>query len=423
MVKNEISNNIARQLVLDSQLLDGSIHIGKMKEGIIQVIDRLGYVQIDTIAAVKRSHHHTLWTRVPNYNEELLNELQSKERRIFEYWGHAMSYLPMSDYRYSLPRMRNFRNPTHQWILQQTEKCAPLIKPIMQRIRVDGPLSAKDFTASSEKKGGAWWEWKPAKFALELLYWRGDLMISERQKFQKIYDLTERVLPHNIDTTMPREDELGQFFVRRALGALGIASEREIQKFMQPDTARDSDFQAVGREKITEALNNLIEKEEVTPIIITEFKDKVYYALSKVIENIDQINQLKKQVHFLSPFDNMIIQRDRTKQFFAFDYSLECYLPAPKRKYGYFVFPILWGANFVGRLDPKADRQKEKMMINNLYFETEMKDFDDFLPAFVNKLIAFARFNNCKNINVNNVIPGKVKAPLKSLLSTQDHNS
>jgi uncharacterized protein YcaQ len=370
MVKKEIPNIIARRLVLNSQLLGGSFQIEKTKEGIIQVINRLGYVQIDTIAAVKRSHHHTLWTRLSNYHEDLLNELQSKDRRIFEYWGHAMSYLPMSDYRYSLPRMRNFRNPTHKWIQQQSEKCAHLIEPTLKRIREDGPLSAKDFAASSEKKGGTWWDWKPAKFALELLYWRGDLMISERRNFQKIYDLTERVLPENIDTNMPHENELGQFFVRRALGALGIASEKEIQKFMQPDTARDSDFQAVGREILKKALNSLIDSREITPINISEFKDKIYYALTDAVVNIDQINRTKKQIHFLSPFDNLIIQRERTKQFFDFDYALECYLPETKRRYGYFVFPMLWGENFVGRFDPKADRQKKSMIIHNLYFET-----------------------------------------------------
>ena len=142
------------------------------------------------------------------------------------------------------------------------------MQPVLERIRKDGPLGAKDFEAPPGKRGGTWWDWKPAKLALEMLFWKGDLMITERRNFQKIYDLTERVLPNDIDTSIPSNDELGHFIVRRALSAYGVAREREIRSFMQPEAARDSDIQAASKDIISNSLNNLIETCEVIQIQI-----------------------------------------------------------------------------------------------------------------------------------------------------------
>ncbi len=416
MNKVQISQSLARRIVLDAQLLNGRAELSKGKKGLVQTIDQLGYVQIDTISVIKRSHHHTLWTRRHDYDEKMLHELQSKDRIIFEYWGHAMSYLPMADYRYFLPRMRNFENPTSRWAQLQLQKCNHLLQPVLERIRNEGPLSSKDFSSSSGKKGGTWWDWKPAKVALELLFWKGDLMITKRHNFQKVYDLTGRVIPDDIDTTMPDIEELGQFLVRRALTAFGAANEREIQKFMQPDSARDSDLQIASKEVISKTLNNLVEAKEVSPVMLKEDHNSSYYALSEVIENSNMLEQAGSQVFLLSPFDNLIIQRERTKKLFGFDYALECYVPAAKRRFGYFVLPILWGENFVGRLDPKADRKKKRLIISNLSFESQIKSWEKFLPLFADKLVNFARFNDCEKIVFEKISPGKIRAALESFV-------
>ncbi|MBA7698532.1 hypothetical protein ES703_107210 [subsurface metagenome] len=190
----KISSALARRLPLHSQLLDGRTKLPKGKEGIAQAIEKLGYVQIDTIAVINRAHHHTLWTRRPDYSPAMLDELQAKDRRVFEYWGHAASYLPMKDYRYYIPRMRAF--PWGDgWIKRMHERHKDVMKDVLERITKEGPLGSADFKAPDGKKRGAWWDWKPAKTALELLMWRGDLMVTERRNFQRIYDLTERVLP------------------------------------------------------------------------------------------------------------------------------------------------------------------------------------------------------------------------------------
>lgn len=413
----QISTELARQIILKSQLLvSGSGNFSGRKET-ARIIDQLGYIQIDTLAVIRRSHHHTLWTRQPDYQEQMLDELQSRDRLIFEYWTHAMSYQPMADFRYALPRMKNLQNPTNSWIKQLIQKYQKLLPVVLERILQEGPLGSKDFKPPPGSKQGSWWDWNPTKTALELLFWRGDLMIRERRNFQKIYDLTERILPGHIDTTYPTPEELGQFLVRRALLALGIAQEKEILKFMQPDSSRDSDLQIASREVISTALKQMMESREIVPVQLENFPENVFFALKKTMEQASHIKPTHSDIFLLSPFDNLIIQRDRIKRLFDFDYALECYLPPAKRKFGYFTLPILWKEKFVGRLDPKADGRKQTLSLHNLALEKNFGYESEFISQLAHKLIALARFNNCKKIKIEKMYPAKLKSELNSVIS------
>jgi uncharacterized protein YcaQ len=415
--KTKISSKQARRIVLNAQLLGSGAKLIKGKEGVAQTIEKLGYVQIDTIAVIERAHHHTLWSRRADYTPEMLHELQTKDRRVFEYWGHAMSYLPMSDYRYFLPKMRNFENPRSKWAEISLAKCRHLMQPVLERIRKEGPLCSRDFKPPPGKKRGNWWDWKPAKIALEMLFWKGDLMVTERRNFQKAYDLTERVLPGHIDTSIPDNDEIGQFLVQRALSANGMLQEKEILNFLQPNAGRDSDIRVANSDIILNSLHGFIGSCQVTPLKISGENDANYYALSKIFEKSTKLGKRQPRVFILSPFDNLMIQRRRIKNLFDFDYSLECYVPASKRNFGYFTLSILWGENFVGRLDPKADRKKKTFIVRNLAFESILKNLDVFLPAFAKKLADLARFNRCNKIQLVTVTPSKIKANLKRALS------
>jgi uncharacterized protein YcaQ len=250
-----------------------------------------------------------------------------------------------------------------------------------------------------------------------MLFWKGDLMITERRNFQKVYDLTERVLPGHVDTSIPNDEEMGQFLVRRALSANGILQDKEIFKFLQPSASRDSDIQVANSGIILNSLNNFVDAGEVVPVKIAGENDDNYYALSKTFNKSTKPGKRQLRVSILCPFDNLLIQRKRVEKLFGFNYSLECYVPASKRKFGYFTLPILWGDNFVGRLDPKADRKKKTFIVRKLVFEPTLKDFDTFLPAFAKKLADLARFNRCDKIQLIKVIPSKIKANLKRLLS------
>ncbi len=391
-----ISAELARRIALHAQLLDGSAALPAGKEGVAQIIEQLGYVQIDTIAVIERAHHHTLQTRAADYSAALLHELQASDRRVFEYWGHAMSYLPMTDYRYYLPRMQQFVTSKSQGIQRRVNKCGHLLLPILERIRQEGPVTSKDFESLPQEKGGTWWEWKPSKIALELLLWRGEIMVTERQKFQKVYDLTERVLPEGIDTRIPSEAEVEEFCVRRALSAYGIARAKDIYAFLQ--------LESKDRRK-TSVLTQLVDAGEVIPLTIQDHNSTEYYALPATLEQADQCSRQPAPLHFLSPFDNLIIRRERLQHLFGFDFALECYLPAKKRTYGYFLVPILWGDKFVGRFDPKADRKSKTLILRNLVFEPDFQDFEAFFPIFKQKLQEFARFNQCDAITIEKSTP------------------
>ena len=410
----------ARRLAVRGQSLDAHAKRLKGKRGVAHIVAQLGYIQIDTIAVIQRTHHHTLWTRQSDYHPDMLHTLQAKDRTIFEYWGHALAYLPMQDYRYFLPRIEHFQNSQSRWITQMREKAAPVMQAVLQRIREEGPLGAKDFEAPPSRKSGSWWDWKPAKLALELMVWNGELMVTERRNFQKVYDLTERVLPANIDTRVPDNEELGHFFVRRALSAYGIAHEREMCTFMQPNAIWDSRFLAASKQAVVKALADLVEAGEVSPVHIPDVGKTRYYALADSLKKAARRKPTVPTVSLLSPFDNLIIQRDRTQCLFGFDYRLECYTPAAKRTYGYFVLPILWGDQLVGRLDPKADRKNKTLLIHSLMFEPGFVDFESFLPAFVKTLQEFARFNGCETISLKNVVPAKIQALLVKALKKQD---
>ncbi|MBN1349362.1 YcaQ family DNA glycosylase [candidate division KSB1 bacterium] len=406
MKKTQLSLDTARRIILKCQLLHFDSELFPGKEGVIQAIEKLGYVQIDTIAVIERAHHHTLWTRRPDFEPAMLDELMATDRRIFEYWGHGMSYLPVSDYRFYLPRMRSFYNPRGKWEKDRIEKFGYMLQPVLERVRQEGALSSSDFAIPDDRKRGTWWDWRPAKAALEILFWRGELMITRRRNFQRFYDLTERVLPPAVDLRFPDEQELGHFFVRRALSALGVAQEKAILNHIH----------AAGKDCIANALCALMESGEVLRVQIGSDREIDYYALPAAVETADQLHASDSTVHLLCPFDNLIIHRQRLSRLFEFEYALECYLPPAKRKFGYFTLPILWKENLIGRLDPKAHRQTKTLIIRNLAFEPQFNEFDEFIPAFVNKLKLFARFNRCDEVEFEKIEPKHLKHKLEKNL-------
>lgn len=400
-----ISQDDARRMALRNQLLSGHMYSTNDKEVVLRIINRLGYVQIDTIAVVDRAHHHTIWTRYPEYKPEMLHELQADDKQVFEYWGHAMSYLPMSDYRFYLPRMRAFADPNGKWERDRFAKYGHLMEPTLKRIRDEGPLSSKDFESYQSTQSDSGTHPKPMKAALELLFWRGDIMISERRRFMRFFDLTERVLPDTVDTKFPTDDELGRFLVRRALSVHGVCREEEICEYIHSGS----------KELISLSLRDLIEEGEVIPVTIESDRYPFNYAFAKSFEKSISEMMNSSQVHFLSPFDNLIIQRDRTKRLFGFDYALECYVPPARRKYGYYVLPVLWRDRLVARMDPKVNRKLSTLMIHNLVFEPGFSEFEEFLPLLADKLNEFTRHHDCAEIELGKITPARIIPPLETL--------
>lgn len=398
----KVNKKSARRFLLKKQLLAG-VRMPKGKKGTLQVIEKLGYVQIDTISVVERSHHIVLRSRLSDYTKRHLHVLQAKDKKIFEYWAHAASFIPIEDYRFYLPAIRRKPRPG-SWFDMWTKKHPRVVKEVRRRIEKEGALTPSDFGDTANRKRGPWWDWKPAKAALEVLFWRGELMIKERRNFQRVYDLTERVLPKNVDTTLPSEQEEKTFFVRRALNAMGTATLQDINRYIGISG------------KLNKWVVAMLKAGDIIEVEIPGLK-KPYYALSKDLSSMQRCKSTEdKTVRLLSPFDNSIILRDRTEALFDFVYALECYVPKKKRKYGYFSLPILWRDQLVGRIDPKADRKNNVLLINSIHFEKEFRPGKFFLCGLADALNEFASFNKCARIELNKDIPTKIARKLSSQL-------
>ena len=398
-----ISVEQARRIALQAQRLVETDSRAKGKAAVAETIDHLGYVQIDTISVVERAHHHTLWTRCPEYDPLHLHDLQAIDKHVFEYWAHAVAYLPMTDYRYYIPRMERLREGGQAWFERWVAEHGNLCDNVLDRIRVEGALSSKDFDSPPGAKRGTWWDWKPAKRALEILFRQGHLMIGERRNFQKMYDLTERVLPRTVKTTRPTNEELARFHIRRALGGLGIARIREI---------RDA-FHIVDQASIAATLNELLSEGELHAVRVGDLPD-TYYSAPSVLESGNR--PIPDRARILSPFDGLVIQRERIKRLFGFEYTIECYVPAAKRTYGYFVLPVLWKDRLIARLDPKADRKRGILFVKGLWFEPGFEAFEAALPDLAEVLARYARFNGCENVEFAKIDPAGHKRRLKSLV-------
>jgi uncharacterized protein len=398
----------AKRIILRSQLLEGRLQ-GKSKSVTLEIINQLGYLQIDTISVVERAHHHILWSRQPDYIPDYLNQLQESDRKLFEYWGHAAAYLPMADYRFYRYKMKHFINTNDNWFKNKLKLCENLIPSILNRIHTEGGLSSRDFISASKKKGEGWWDWKPAKIALELLFWQGELMVSKRIGFQKVYDLPERVVPDFIDQTEPTIDEVCEYQVKKALNAFGLASEKDIQYILK----------ITGKKKISKYLKTMVENRKIIAIRIGKLVD-TYFGLPQTLDQYFNLSLKNNKIHILSPFDNLIINRNRLKSIFGFDYSIECYVPAAKRKYGYFCLPILYKGNFIGRFDFKADRKKKILIFQQMHFENNTKYSEVLFSGLAKKLVEFMKFNQCQTINYSKQCSGdkfkKLKNQIKSLV-------
>ena len=383
---NELSVRDARRLVLDAQGLLRPASFGRGKRGARDVIDRLGYVQIDTISVVERAHHHVLRTRVPNFDSAMLDRLQRTDREVFEYWSHAAAYLPMADFRYFQPMMEGWH--------RTRDVDRKLADRIIDRIRVDGPVQSRDFDAPDDHQSGGWWHWKPAKQVLEHLFLSGRIMVSHRDGFQKVFDLPENIVPDHVDTSPPSDSEFAHYFVGKWANAIGIGTQWDltypaatIQRFMKRKVPVRRDF--------VRAIDELVEEGELVPVMVA---GEQHFASRDALSRLP-LRLGRKRVTLLSPFDNLVINRRRLSTLFDFEYQIECYVPAPKREYGYFCLPILYGDELIGRMDPKAHRARGVLEIKSLHLEPGVDLNDSRLRDALDIAISnLAAANGCSEV-------------------------
>lgn len=369
-----------KKLTLFNQGLGKISPFAKGVDGTLQAIAHLGYVQIDTISVVERAHHHILWSRVPDYDLSHLNNLV-RERQIFEYWYHAASYLPMKDYRYVLPAMMSVRKGESHYFNRGDQH---LMNEILARVCAEGRIRLRDIDKNNKKSLGNWWNTGPGRRAFEQLYMQGDLMICERNGMEKVYDLTERCLPENIDLSIPTLHEYAQYLFNTTLRAHGAFTWKQLVHLKGKDLKET--MRVVLKEQIDAGVVSAIKLED---------GQTLYVDVAAIEQKVNTDFGLK----ILSPFDNSLIHRDRLTSLFEFDYRIECYVPAAKRVFGYFCLPILYQDELVGRIDCKAHRTVKELEVISLHLEKTIKDKELFFFELEQEIKRFAEFNQCTIIN------------------------
>jgi uncharacterized protein YcaQ len=362
----------------------------------------MGALQIDTIHVVARSPYLVLWSRLGEYDPAWLDELLA-EGRLFEYWAHEACYLPIETYPSFRHRMIDPGSLgwkySHDWI----EQNADVVERVRRRIEQRGPVRSADFERT-EGAGGGWWGWKKEKRALEYLFSAGSLMVARRDRFQRVYDLRERVLPDWSDGRLRPAGEADCALVRNAVAALGVT---------QPGWV--ADYFRMPRAAAAEAVARLLANGELAQVDV-EGWDGPALAGAHDLERIEATAAAGAPSHttLLSPFDPVVWDRARAKAVFGFEYRLECYTPARKRVYGYFVLPILRRGRIVGRLDAKAHRREGMMEVKSLWLEEGVRPSAALAADLAAVLNRFARWHATPSVRIRRTAPAAFANSLRA---------
>jgi uncharacterized protein YcaQ len=337
----------ARRIWLHAQRLDSSAPFGEGPEATREAVEHLGYVQIDTINVIERCHHHILWTRIPAYRREHLQWAQSVDKSVFEYWTHALSYVPTKDLVFFIAAMKKHRKEGHRWFSSVNK--ADLQK-VLTLIRKNGALTIRDIDDDVlVEKQHLWASRKPSKRALQLAFYTGVLTISERNGMLKTYELMERHFGWDKPPKPASAKEMSGYLLDRALRSQGIVSLDSVCY-----------MDAKSKPVVRQLIESRVRRGELVPVELAGTGKQEHWAHPNVIEAGGPASEL---VHILSPFDPLIIQRKRTHLFFDYEHRFEAYVPKEKRLFGYFALPVLVGDDIVAAIDLKTDRKKQELLV------------------------------------------------------------
>jgi len=361
-----LSLDAVRGLMIAAQGLHDHPQPRPTKKAVRSIIRQMHVLQIDTINVIARSPYLVLWSRLGDYNPRWLEDLLA-EGALFEYWSHAACFLPIEEY----PLYRHVYESwlggrAHQWL----DEHATVAKRVMDHIRTHGEARSSDFERTDGQKG-SWWNWKDEKVALEYLFYAGELMVRKRHNFQRIYDLRERVLAGVEELPAFSPAEAHDQFVLDTVRALGVTKAEWI-----------ADYFRLSKTDTRAALKRLEKQDRLMTVEVEGWNVPGYIHPGdrKQVEAASKGKIPRSKTTFLSPFDPLVWDRARALDLFHFDYKIEVYTPAPKRKYGYFTLPILYDNALIGRIDPKAHRKEGVFEVKALHLESDVV-VDDALVA------------------------------------------
>lgn len=395
----------AQAVMIAAQGLEPRARRAATKRDVLEMIRRMSALQIDTIHVVARSPYLVLWSRLGEYEPSWLDELLA-EGSIFEYWSHEACFLPTEDfplYRHRMidPGSMGWKY-SHEWLKAHQNEVERMLRLIRER----GPVRSTDFTRTDGKSGG-WWEWKPEKRALEMLFTAGELMIARRDRFQRIYDLRERVLPSWDDSQLPSLEEANRRLALKAVRALGVTKARWAGDYFRTD------------KRETAALVTALGEEGRLLRLSVEGWEEDGYAHPDnmgVIEAVSSGKLRPERTTLLSPFDPLVWDRVRAREMFGFDYRLECYTPAARRVYGYFTLPILRRGSLIGRLDAKAHRKEKRFEVKALYLESGIVASDEIAADIAGALRECAAWHRTPDVIIGKTKPARLLPLLRKRL-------
>lgn len=384
-----IPNAAARRIFLGRHALAEAPSGPAKGADLAALIDRIGFVQVDSINTVARAHDMILWSRRSAYEPAALKRLLETDRALFEHWTHDASILPIHLYPLWQHRFARDAERLHKnWRNWFRDGYEAQFDTILTRIAKDGPVTSAEVGEGEARGKGGWWDWHPSKTALEWLWRTGKLSITRRDSFRKVYDLTERVIPEAHRCDPPDEGALVDWACRSALDRLGFATEPEIRAYwnaLRPDEVR---AWAAAARKRGEVIDIAVESADGTkrralacPALLTEAPPEPPVRL-----------------RILSPFDPALRDRDRAEALFGFHYRIEVFVPEAKRRYGYYVFPVLEGASLIGRIDAKAFRDESILRVRAFWPEAGVRMGSQRLKRLEAELDRLATFAGCDRV-------------------------
>jgi uncharacterized protein len=386
-----LTNPLARRLFLHRHALAEAPTGPASGQALADLIGRIGFVQVDSINTMARAHHMILFSRRQSYKPESLKRLLERDRKLWEHWTHDASILPVAlhplwQHRFQRDTER-LRGNWKSWFRDGYEA---QFETILRRIEAEGPVTSSDVGEGEARGKSGWWDWHPSKTALEWLWRTGQLAISRRDGFQKVYDLTERVIPEPHRCAAPDEAGMVDWACNSALDHLGFADAKELRGYwhtIRPEEAKGWVTQALARGEIVE-----IEVEGA------EGKRKRSYARPDVLTEAEAAPEVTPRLRIMSPFDPALRDRDRAEFLFGFFYRIEVFVPEAKRVYGYYVFPILEGDKLIGRIDVKAFRDAGALRVKGLWPEKGVKFGSGRMKKLESELARWAEFSGCDRV-------------------------
>lgn len=363
-----LTNQEARRLFLHRHGLAGPLKPRLTQATLLESIHGLGFVQVDSISTVERAHHMILHARNHGYRPHRLAGLHERDGSVFENWTHDAAYLPTAFYPYWMRVFERRREKLHgRFHRYHGPAFAAKQQEVLAKIAAEGPKMAREFEDKPDPDSEKWgWNWHPSKAALEYLWRTGGLMVARREGFQKVYDLPERVVPGFAGMRAVSDGDLVDWACASALERLGFATPGELAAFW--DVISPAEAAAWCAAQPAGAL-----VEVACACAAADAKDKHAYARPETLDGLGDLTPPPGAVRALSPFDPAIRDRKRAAALFGFDYRIEIFVPAAQRQYGYYVFPLLEGDRFIGRLDMKRDRDADALRVSALWLEPRLK--------------------------------------------------